>query len=152
VVFAAHPSAAFLTKDLCEILHPSLPTRRHIAETNRQARGRGGRPALDVRTVCRSALGGVLQPRQRAQRGSSTNAPGSEAEAAAHAPPREAAARHGFWRHRSPPSCRPLSRFCDHIVMEMAMAPTARNEAGPVIRANRRKCRRDSGTLRDAAR
>jgi hypothetical protein len=37
-VFAAHPSAAFLTKDLCEILHPSLPTRRHIAETNRQAR------------------------------------------------------------------------------------------------------------------
>ena len=38
-VFAAHPSAAFLTKDLCEIIHPSLPTRRHIAETNRQARG-----------------------------------------------------------------------------------------------------------------
>ena len=38
MVFAAHPSAAFLTKDLCEILHPSLPTRKHIAETNRQAR------------------------------------------------------------------------------------------------------------------
>jgi hypothetical protein len=37
-VFAAHPSAAFLTKDLCEILHPSLPTRRHIAETHRRAR------------------------------------------------------------------------------------------------------------------
>jgi hypothetical protein len=32
------PPAAVLTKDLCEILHPSLPTRRHSTETNRQAR------------------------------------------------------------------------------------------------------------------
>jgi hypothetical protein len=37
-VFAARPSAAFLTKDLCEIIHPKLPTRKNIAETNRHAR------------------------------------------------------------------------------------------------------------------
>ena len=33
-LFAARPSEAFLTKDLCEIIHPNLPTRRNIAETN----------------------------------------------------------------------------------------------------------------------
>jgi hypothetical protein len=37
-VFAAHPSKAFLTKDLCKILYPNLPTRKNIAETNRHAR------------------------------------------------------------------------------------------------------------------
>jgi hypothetical protein len=37
-VFTARPSAAFLTKDLCEIIHPKLPTRKNIAETNRPAR------------------------------------------------------------------------------------------------------------------
>jgi len=30
-VFAAHPSRAFPTKDLCDILYPDQPTRVHIA-------------------------------------------------------------------------------------------------------------------------
>jgi len=30
-VFAAHPSRAFQTKDLCDILYPDQPTRVHIA-------------------------------------------------------------------------------------------------------------------------
>jgi hypothetical protein len=37
-VFATRPSAAFLTKDLCEILYPNLPTRENIAETSRHVR------------------------------------------------------------------------------------------------------------------
>src|SRR5215472_17196021 len=37
-VFTAHPSMAFRTKDLCNILYPGLPTRAHIARTNNEAR------------------------------------------------------------------------------------------------------------------
>ena len=37
-VFAAHPSRAFPTKDLCDILYPDLPTRVHIVKTSHAAR------------------------------------------------------------------------------------------------------------------
>ena len=37
-VLTAHPSRAFRTKDLCNILYPGLPTRAHIARTNYEAR------------------------------------------------------------------------------------------------------------------
>ena len=37
-VFAAHPSRAFHTKDLCDILYPGLPTRMHIVKTSQAAR------------------------------------------------------------------------------------------------------------------
>src|SRR5215469_8215675 len=38
VVFAAHPSRAFPTKDLCDILYPDQPTRVHIVKTSHAAR------------------------------------------------------------------------------------------------------------------
>ena len=37
-VFAAHPSRAFPTKDLCDILYPGQPTRVHIVKTSHAAR------------------------------------------------------------------------------------------------------------------
>jgi hypothetical protein len=37
-VFAAHPTRAFPTKDLCNILYPDLPTRVHIVKTSHAAR------------------------------------------------------------------------------------------------------------------
>jgi hypothetical protein len=37
-VFAAHPSRAFPTKDLCDILYPDLPTRVHIVKASHAAR------------------------------------------------------------------------------------------------------------------
>jgi hypothetical protein len=37
-VFAAHPTRAFPTKDLCDILYPDQPTRVHIVKTSHAAR------------------------------------------------------------------------------------------------------------------
>jgi hypothetical protein len=55
-VFAAHPSRAFPTKDLCDILYPDQPTRAHVGKTSHAARKI---VAADAHWTCEFSADGV---------------------------------------------------------------------------------------------